>query len=183
MKIGKVWTITILAAFMLAVLGLNCAHALDGADWENQWFKAKLSGNGYCNFIGSMEKDRLNTRIYIYIDDAVSLDTMESYVVFFSSDDSKWVDIPMTLKLIMGDYDKGVLNTHLVVEGDTADSDVYLGLLLSGKANKRTGGLKKASLKTIGGVELGGECTMSMKFNAKLIKESKVPQEVIDAIN
>ncbi len=179
MKKGRLWVIFVMAVLMAVGATFNSAVALEADHWEGQWFKGKISGGGYCNDSGNMDKDKLKGTIYIKIDSAWP--TGMGVYLLFEDEGKQWNYITMTLDLEMGNYDRGVFNTHFTMTESGDTSDVYLGFLLTGKENKKNGELKKGTLKTICGAQIG-YCTMSISAKTKTIKESKVPQDVKDAL-
>ena len=178
MKKIRWWVIFGMAVLMLAA-AFNCAYALDAGDWEGEWLKGKLSGGGYCDDNGTMAKSKLKGTIYIKIDSAwpSGMDAL----LFVNEGNKKWQYLTMTLEREMGDFERGVFNTHFIIAEGSDTSDVYLGFLLTGKENKKNGELKKGTLKTICGLQIG-HCTMSVSFKGKTIEEKKVPQEVKAAL-
>ncbi len=180
MKTVRLMTILAMTLLMLCSTADHRACALTYGDWQGRWFKGKLSGGGYCEDNAKMEKEKLKGTVYIQITHT-GFSAMEAYLVFYDKDNRKWDSLKMDLEREMGDFNRGIFTTHFQITEGADTSDIYLGLILSGKENRKTGELKKANLKTVCGAMVG-YCTLSVGIKAKTIKERKVPQEVKNAL-
>ncbi len=180
MKTVRLMTILAMTLLMLCTATNRRAYALMHDDWQGQWLKGKLSGGGFCNNNGNMEKEKLNGTVYIKITHT-GFSGMEAYLVFYDEGNHYWDSLKMDLERTMGNYDRGIFTTYFQITEGADTSDIYLGFVLSGKQNKKTGELKKGTLKTICGAQVG-YCTMSIGIKSKTVKEKKVPREVKDAL-
>lgn len=182
MKMGKFWFSNLMVVILIGFFSLSTANAWDMDDWGGKWFSITVKQKGYVygsqalNLGFGSDNETATTFLKITGWDG---NFLYGFVIY-SGEDEALEAKPLNLKVIAGTN----LDFLCYFPESKIISTMTMGFTarITGKLNTKTGSLKSATFKSLGGYYLEEESSEyfagGLTITGKWISEDKVPSEI-----
>jgi hypothetical protein len=188
MKTGKFWFSNLVVVILIGFFSLSTANAWDMDDWNGKWFSITVKQKGYAHGSSGLNlgfsSDNETSKTYFKIigwNPSGFPNFLIGYVII-SNEDEPLEAVRFNLKYIAG--------TPLDFLCHFPESELIPGMTIgftariTGKENTKTGGLKSATFKSLGGYYLDLETNDSYvggsTITGKWVSDDKVPPEILN---